>query len=80
MAEVTLEFLGTKIEQMLDRMGQLEDQFTVQTGILMRLEGRIDGLAAEVRGLAVETAGLRRLFERTEHRVRKLEDVEDPHE
>jgi len=67
MTEVTLDFLARQFERVLDRLGAVEDQITVLTGITMRLEGQMAGLTVEIRGLA---SGLNRL----EHRVRKLED------
>lgn len=71
MAEpVTLEFLARQQDRILDRLGTMEDQITVLTGIAMRLDGSLAGLAVEVRGLT-------RLLFRLERRVRKLEDGKD---
>lgn len=66
-ADVTLEFLAKQQETILTRLGTIEDQITVLTGIAMRLDGSVGGLATEVRGMY-------RLVERLEHRVRKLEE------
>ena len=69
MAEgITLEFLARQLDRVLDRIGTMEDQITVLTGIVMRLEGSLQGLA-------VETRGMYRLLDRVEQRVRKLEDA-----
>jgi hypothetical protein len=46
---VTLEFLARQMDRMLDRLGTMEDQITVLTGIAMRLDGAVEGLATEVR-------------------------------
>jgi hypothetical protein len=65
--EITLEFVARQLDRVLDRIGTVEDQMTVLTGIVMRLDGSIGGLATEMRGIY-------RLLDRMEHRVRKLED------
>ena len=49
--EITLEFIARQLERMLDRIGTIEDQITVLTGIAMRLDGSLEGLAIEVRDL-----------------------------
>jgi hypothetical protein len=61
--EVTLTFLSRQIERVLDRLGAIEDQMTVLTGIAMRRDESLEGLAVEVRGLV-------RLVDRVEHRLR----------
>jgi hypothetical protein len=63
MTEITLEFLAEQQKKILDRLGTIEDQQTVLTGIVMRL----DGFATELRGML-------RMLERLEHRVRKAEE------
>jgi hypothetical protein len=65
--EVTLAFLARQLERVLDRLGAIEDQITVLTGMAMRHDGSLEGLAVEVRGLV-------RLTDRVEHRLRKLEE------
>jgi len=68
MAEpITLEFIARQLDRVLDRLGAMEDQITVLTGMGMRVDGSVDGLATEVRGMY-------RLLDRMEKRVRKLED------
>jgi hypothetical protein len=67
--EITLEFVARQLDRVLNRIGTVEDQVTVLTGIVMRVDGSIEGLATEMRGMY-------RLIERLEHRVRKLEDSE----
>ncbi len=64
---ITLEFLSRQMDQLLDRFGTVEDQMSVQTGMIIRLDGSVQGLTTEVRAL-------HRLFDRLERRVRKLED------
>jgi hypothetical protein len=49
--EVTLEFLAKQLNKVLDRMGAMEDQITVLTGITMRLEGQMAGMSARFEGL-----------------------------
>jgi len=53
----------------LDRLGAIEDQITVLTGMAMRHDGSLAGLVIEVRGLAQSIAHI-------EHRLRKVEDAE----
>jgi hypothetical protein len=67
--EVSLEFLSRQLERVLDRLGGLEDQVTVLTGMAMRHDGALTGLTVEVRGLVQSIA-------RVEHRLRKVEDAE----
>jgi hypothetical protein len=67
--EITLEFVARQLDRVLDRVGTVEDQITVLTGIAMRLDGSFEGLATEMRGMY-------RLLDRMERRVRKLEDSE----
>ena len=59
MTEVTIDFLARKLERVLDRIGTIEDQFTVLTEMMIRIDGTVQGLAAEMR----------------EHRLRKFEEA-----
>jgi hypothetical protein len=49
---VTLEFISRQLARIQDRLGTTEDQITVLTGIAMRIEGSMEGLATEVRGMS----------------------------
>ena len=66
---VTLEFLARQLERILTRLGAIEDQITVLTGMAIRHGGALNGLAIEFRGLVQAT-------NRADHRLRKLEDQE----
>jgi len=66
---VTLEFLARQLERILTRLGAIEDQITVLTGMAIRHDGALDGLATEFRGFVQAT-------NRADHRLRKLEDQE----
>jgi predicted nuclease with TOPRIM domain len=66
MTEPDFNFLARQNERILAELGSLRDDMTVLTGIAIRLEGAIDGLAVEVRGL-------RSKLDRLDQRVRKLE-------
>ena len=68
--EVSLAFLGRQLERVLDRLGAIEDQITVLTGMAIRHDGSLAGLATEVRGLVSSV-------ERIERRLRKVEDEAD---
>jgi chromosome segregation ATPase len=64
--KLTLAFLARQAERILDEQGRLRDDVTVLTGMVMRLEGTVQGLTVEVRGehsryerLAREVARLR---------------------
>ena len=59
MTEVTIDFLARRLERILDRIGTIEDQFTVLTEMVIRIDGAVQGLAAEMR----------------EHRLRKPEEA-----
>jgi hypothetical protein len=67
--DVSLEFLARQLERVLSRLGAIEDQITVLTGMAIRHDGALTGLATEFRGL-VQSVG------RIDHRLRKLEDSE----
>jgi hypothetical protein len=68
MPDVTLDFLTRQLDRVLDRIGAVEDQITVLTGIAIRLDGAVQGLAVEMRGLAQSVS-------RIEHRLRKVEET-----
>jgi hypothetical protein len=68
MPDVTLDFLTRKLDRVLDRIGAVEDQIRVLTGIAIRLGGAVQGLAVEMRGLAQSVS-------RIEHRLRKVEEA-----
>ena len=66
---VTLELLARQLERVLTRLVAIEDQVTVLTGMAIRHDGSLNGLATEFRGLVQAT-------NRADHRLRKLEDQE----
>jgi len=65
--DVSLEFLSRQLDRVLTRLGAIEDQITVLTGMAIRHDGSLTGLATEFRGLA-------QALNRADHRLRKLED------
>jgi hypothetical protein len=67
--DVSLEFLARQLERVLSRLGSIEDQITVLTGMAIRHDGALTGLATEFRGLVQSVS-------RIDHRLRKLEDSE----
>jgi hypothetical protein len=70
MPEATNEFISQQLVRVIDRLGAIEDQITVLTGMTIRNNGAVAGLAMEVQGLVQAT-------NRTSNRLRKLEDAED---
>jgi len=68
MADVWLDFLASQLERVLNRLGAVEDQITVLTGMTIRLDGAVNGLATEMRGLVQS-------INRIEHRLRRVEDA-----
>jgi hypothetical protein len=68
MPDVTLDFVTRQLDRVLDRIGAVEDQITVLTGIAIRLDGAVQGLSVEMRGLAQSVS-------RIEHRLRKVEEA-----
>jgi len=68
MADVSPDFLASQLERVLNRLGAVEDQITVLTGITVRLDGAVNGLATEMRGLVQS-------INRIEHRLRRVEDA-----
>jgi hypothetical protein len=67
MTDVSLEFGSRQLDRVLDRLGAIEDQITVLTGMAMRHDGSLAGLAVEIRGSMQSVS-------RAELRLRKLED------
>ncbi len=65
--KVSLEFVSRQLDRVLTRLGAIEDQITVLTGMAIRHDGALTGLATEFRGLA-------QALTRADHRLRKLED------
>lgn len=63
MAEISLEFLGEQIlrlheevRSVHEEMSSVRDDITVPTGILIRLEGAVQGLTVELRGMRSQQA------------------------
>jgi len=68
MAEtITLEFLGTQMLRLIEEQARVRDSITVLTGIVIRLEGAVQGLTLEI-------AGLRSMVLDHDRRLRKLEE------
>lgn len=67
MSEITLEFISRQLDRVLDRLGAMEDQMTVQTATISRLDATMGGVTTELRAL-------NRRLDRIDTRVRKLED------
>jgi hypothetical protein len=65
--EVSIQFVSRQLDRVLTRLGAIEDQITVLTGMAIRSDGSLAGLATEFRGLA-------QALNRADHRLRKLED------
>jgi hypothetical protein len=61
MTDVSLEFVSRQLGRVPDRLGAIEDQITVLTGMTTRHDGSLAGLAVEIRGLmqSVSRAELR---------------------
>ena len=62
--EVSIAFVSRQLDRVLTRLGAIEDQITVPTGMAIRHDGALTGLATEFRGLA-------QLVNRIDHRLRK---------
>jgi len=63
-----VDFLASQLDRVLNRLGAVEDQITVLTGTTIRLDGAVNRLAAEMRGMVQS-------INRIEHRLRKVEDA-----
>jgi len=48
---VTLAFLGKQMERVQEEVGRMRDSIDVLTGIVIRLEGAVNGLTLEIAGL-----------------------------
>ena len=68
MDDIDLAFLSRQLDRVLDRIGGVEEQIVVLTGITRRLDGAVEGLTIEMRGMYA-------LLNRLAERVRKLEDT-----
>lgn len=83
MAEITLELLGELMRSMredrrrlAEEISRMRDDITVQTGILMRLEGRNEGLPVEVRGIRLRQDRLIRGVDQHGERLVRLEQAD----
>jgi hypothetical protein len=47
MADVSLDFPASQLEGVVNRLGAVEDQITVLTGMTIRLDGAVNGLATK---------------------------------
>jgi hypothetical protein len=47
MADVSLDFPASQLERVVNRLGAVEDQITVLTGMTIRLDGAVNGLATK---------------------------------
>jgi hypothetical protein len=65
MPEVSNEFISHQLDRVLDRLGAIEDQITVLTGMATRNNGSVAGLVLEIQGLV-----------QAYNRFIKLEDAE----
>ena len=81
MAEITLEFLGEQILRLREEMrafhGEMRsvrDDITVLTGIAIRLEGAVQGLTVELRGMRSQQARGEREVGSLAGRVDSLEE------
>jgi len=48
---VLLGLLGKQMERMIEEQGRVRDSIDVLTGIVIRLEGAVNGLTLEITGL-----------------------------
>jgi hypothetical protein len=68
MTDGSLDFLASQLERVLSRLGAVEGQIAALIGMTIRLDGAVNGLATEMRGLVQS-------INRIEHRLRKAEDA-----
>jgi archaellum component FlaC len=66
MADIDLAFIAQQLDRVIERLGAVEDQMSVTTAMVRRLDATVGGLTDEVRALS-------RQLERIDHRVRALE-------
>jgi hypothetical protein len=66
MAEITLDFLASQQDRILEEIGQVCDDMRVMAAMIQRLDGTVQGLINEVRAEHSR-------FDRLDRRVRKLE-------
>jgi predicted RNA-binding protein Jag len=64
---VTLAFLGRQMERMIEEQGRVRDSIDVLTGIVIRMEGAVNGLTLEI-------AGLRSMVLRHDRDIRTLKE------
>jgi hypothetical protein len=66
MAEITLDFLASQQDRILEEIGQVRDDMRVMAAMIQRLDGTVQGLINEVRAEHSR-------FDRLDRHVRKLE-------
>lgn len=74
MAEVTLDLLGEQMLHLREEMRAVRDDITVLTGIAIRLEGAVQGLTVELRGMRSQQARGEREANSLASRVGRLEE------
>jgi hypothetical protein len=73
MPDPDLSLLFEQQKTILDRLGALEEGQTVLTGIAIRLEGAVQGMTLELRGLRSQLDRLATRHEETRAKVAALE-------
>lgn len=66
MAEIDLNFLAKQLDRVLTDTRQLRDDMTVLTGIVIRLDGSMNGVIQEMRGIRDQIAHMNRRIEKLE--------------
>jgi hypothetical protein len=66
MAEITLDFLASQLDRILDEIGRVREDTRVMAAMIQSLDGTVQGLVSEVRAEHSR-------FDRLGRRVRKLE-------
>ena len=71
---VSLEFLGRQLRRVIERMDEFQDQLTVQTAILLRLETAQNSMAEHLRAMVSQHQRTDRRLASLDERVRSLEE------
>jgi hypothetical protein len=65
--EITLDFISRQLKRVIDEQARLRDSIDVLTGIVIRLEGAVNGLTHEI-------AALRSMVLRHDRDLRELKE------
>lgn len=72
MEQVDLNFIARQLERVIEEQARQRDDITVLTGITIRLEGSVQGLTTEIRGLRSKVDRMERRLDQVAAAVERI--------